>query len=281
MTSANADRAGEEYWSRLWTQFDLPRPINPRDSSLRNHVRLQFDGYFRKHLVQPEDRGRSLVEVGCARSPWVGYFAKEHGLRVAGLDYSAVGCEQSRALLARDGVIGEIIHGNLFEPPANCLSHFDFAVSFGVVEHFEDTAAALQALRRLLKPGGRMYTLIPNQIGYMGAVQRRLDRQLFDMHVPLDEPALRAAHVKAGLDVIDSGYFMSTNFGVLNHSTFAPGSTAARIRAAVRAAFVGVSACAWLVEHTLELDLPATRALSPYIHCVATNPASVCPDVRS
>jgi 2-polyprenyl-3-methyl-5-hydroxy-6-metoxy-1,4-benzoquinol methylase len=277
MTSANADRAGEEYWSRLWTQFDLPRPINPRDLSVRNHVRLQFDGYFRKHLVRPADRGRTLVEVGCAGSAWVSYFAKEHGLRVAGLDYSAVGCEQSRVLLARDGVNGEIIHGNLFDAPDSGLRRFDFVVSFGVVEHFEDTAGTLLALRRLLKPGGRMYTLIPNQIGWMGAVQRRLDRRVFDMHVLLDEPALRAAHVMAGLDVIDRGYFLSTNFGVLNHSTFAPGSTAARVRAAVRAAFVGVSACAWLVEHTVGLDLPATRALSPYIHCVATNPASVSP----
>lgn len=274
MTSANADRAGEAYWSRLWRDTDLPRPVDTRDRSLRNQLRLQFDRYFRQHLVRPDDRGRTLVEVGCARSAWLNYFASEHGLRVTGMDYSAVGCEQARALLARDGVDGEIIEGNLFDPPEACLGRFEFVVSLGVVEHFEDTAGALRALRALLKPGGRIYTLIPNQIGFMGAVQRRLDRKFFDMHVPLDEPALRAAHVKAGFEVIDSGYFMSTNFGVLNHSTYPQGSIAALFRAGIRAAFVAISAAVWLIERTLGSRAPATRALSPYIHCVADNPAA-------
>ena len=38
-------------------------------------------------------------------------------------------------------------------PPAD---RFDLAVSFLVLHHIEDTAAALAAVRRLLRPGGRM-----------------------------------------------------------------------------------------------------------------------------
>lgn len=263
------DRAGEQYWSKLWSGTDLPRPVDPGDRSLRNHVRRAFVSYFAEHLLHPADGPQELLEVGCARSPWPSYFAKAHGLRVAGLDYSAIGCDQSRALLRRDGVDGEIIHGDFFAPPDGCMGRFDYVISFGVVEHFEDTAAALTALARMLKPGGRLYTLIPNQIGVMGAIQRRLDRRFFDMHVPLDESALRAAHVAAGLAVLDSRYFLSTNFGVLNHSTFENGSAAARIRAAVRQVFVASSVLIWLLEQATGRPLPATRAFSPYACCTA------------
>jgi 2-polyprenyl-3-methyl-5-hydroxy-6-metoxy-1,4-benzoquinol methylase len=270
-STVNYDRAGEAYWTQLWSQADLPRPVDPRDRSLRNHVRRAFDRYFRSHFVRPDDRGKRLLEVGCARSGWLGYFVREHGLAVTGLDYSEIGCRQSEAMLARDGVPGEILHGDLFDPPAACVGAFDFVTSFGVVEHFEDTAACLRALRRMLKPQGRIYTLIPNQIGMMGAVQRALDRRFWEMHVPLDAAALEAAHAAAGLRVVHGGYFMSSNFGVLNCSTYAADSMAARVRGIVRLGFVAASAAGWLVEDALGVALPPSRALSPYAHCVAIN----------
>ncbi len=268
-TAVSGDRAGEQYWSKLWSESDLPRPVDPADTSLRNHLRRSFVRYFDEHLVTHRGPSAELIEVGCARSVWPVHFAWAYGMRVTGLDYSAVGCEQSRAMFARDGVAGEVIHGDLFAPPAQCLDRFDYLLSFGVVEHFEDTVGALVSMARMVKPGGRIYTLIPNQVGAMGAVQKRLDRAFFDMHVPLDEPALRAAHERAGLAVLDSRYFMATNFGVLNHSTFATGSTAARVRAAIRQGFVAASAGVWLGEAMLGRDWPTSRALSPYAVCVA------------
>jgi 2-polyprenyl-3-methyl-5-hydroxy-6-metoxy-1,4-benzoquinol methylase len=270
-SSVHSDRAGEAYWTHLWSQADLPRPVDPRDPSVRNHVRRTFDRFFRSHLVRPDDRGKRLLEVGCARSGWLGYFVREHGLAVTGLDYSEVGCRQSEAMLAREGIPGQILHGDLFDPPAACDGAFDFVTSFGVVEHFEDTVGCLRALRRMLKPQGRIYTLIPNQIGMMGAVQRALDRRFWDMHVPLDAAALEAAHAAAGFRVVHAGYFMSSNFGVLNHSTYAANSIAARVRAVIRMGFVAASAAGWLVEDSLGVALPATRTLSPYAHCVAIN----------
>ncbi len=269
----SGDRAGEQYWSKLWSESDLPRAVVAADRSLRNYLRRRFIRYFDEHLVTPETRSGELLEVGCARSVWPSYFATAYGMRIAGLDYSAVGCEQSRTMLARDGVSGEVVLGDLFAPPDACLNRFDYLISFGVVEHFEDTAGALRSMARMLKPGGRMYTLIPNQTGLMGAVQKRLDRAFFDMHVPLDEPQLRSAHEAAGLTVLDSRYFMATNFGVLNHSTFETGSTAARARALIRQAFVALSVAVWWFEDTTGLQLPATRAFSPYAVCVAVRKA--------
>lgn len=269
----SSDRAGEQYWSKLWSESDLPRPVDPADTGLRNYLRRRFIRYFDEHFLRADARGASLLEVGCARSVWPSYFAQVHGLTVAGLDYSPVGCEQSRAMFRRDGIAGEVVEGDLFAPPAALLDRFDYLLSFGVVEHFEDTAGAIRSMARMLRPGGRMFTLIPNQIGLMGSVQKRLDRRFFDMHVPLDEPALRHAHERAGLRVLDSRYFMSTNFGVLNHSTFDRESTSARIRALVRSGFVAGSAATWAFEAATAVELPATRALSPYAVTVAERQA--------
>lgn len=264
----NTDKAGEAYWSRLWSETAMPRAVDPADVSVRNHVRRAFDQHFRSRFLRPGCAGKRLIEVGCARSPWPSYFSSVHGLRVAGLDYSKVGCEQSRELLRRDGVDGEIIHGDLFDPPAECVGAFDYVVSFGVVEHFENSAGVVSAISSLLKPGGRIYTLIPNQVGLMGKVQKVLDRKFFDIHVLLDDSALASAHEAAGLSVLDKGFFLSTNFGVLNHSSYEPGSTGARVRALVRTGFVAASAAVWFGEDRTGRTLRPTRTFSPYAHCI-------------
>jgi SAM-dependent methyltransferase len=56
------------------------------------------------------------------------------------------------------GVPGEIVCADLFAPPPHLLAQFDVVVSFGVVEHFDDTAACVAACARLVKPGGLMVT---------------------------------------------------------------------------------------------------------------------------
>lgn len=266
------DRAGEEYWSALWLDAPLPRPIDPSDRRVRNHLRRRFDRFFREWLAVAAGERAVLLEVGCARSPWLGYFARELGFEVCGLDYSAIGCAQARAMLERDGVVGEVVERDLFDPPAGWLRRFDRVVSFGVVEHFDDTVATLTALGRFLRPGGRIYTLVPNFSGVLGALQRRFDRRFYDMHVILDEPALRAAHQAAGFRILHSSYFLSSNFGVLNQSTIPAGSPGSFARSLVRGAGMAVSAGSWSLERAFAVDLPAIRTFSPYVHCVAEQP---------
>lgn len=55
-----------------------------------------------------------------------------------------------------------------FSPPASMLGKFDVVVTFGVVEHFIDTRACLDAMSQFLKPGGLLVTSIPNLAGWIG-----------------------------------------------------------------------------------------------------------------
>ena len=106
----------------------LPAPVDPRDKSLSNYVARTSHELFTR--VLPRGRTVRLLEVGCARSRWLPYFAAEHGYEVTGLDYSTMGCEQARQILAAAGVEGRIVEGDLFSPPEELLEAFDVVIPF-------------------------------------------------------------------------------------------------------------------------------------------------------
>ena len=62
--------------------------------------------------------------------------------------------------LDREGVSGEVLHQDMFHPDPRLLEAFDFVLSNGVVEHFEDPKVALAQLAAFLKPGGLVLTIV-------------------------------------------------------------------------------------------------------------------------
>ena len=244
----------------------MPRAINPRDHSLKNEAPLKFDTLFREIVAaerQPHD-ATNLLELGCARSAWLPYFSKELGFCVTGIDYSHVGCEQAKAILAVEGVEGDVALADIFSPPPHLLNSFDYVVSFGVVEHFEATAECLRCCGAFLKSGGTLITVIPNMNGLVGLLQKWLAREVYDVHVPLDAKALRRGHEGAGLEVLRCEYFCFLHLGVLNLS---------RIRQSFLGLWfsrllVAVSAATWIVER-MGIKLPVNKMTSPYVICVS------------
>ena len=257
------DKAGQGYWETEWSSRALPPRFDPDSTRLSACVDRSIDGFFAAAWEGLDTRAATLVEVGCGASAILPFLALRYGFRVAGIDYSPEGVTQSKALLARDGVTGEVHQCDLFAPPAALVGAFDVAWSNGLVEHFSDTAACVAAIARLVKPGGRAVTMIPNLAGLAGPVQRFLDRAVYDAHVPLDREALREAHVAAGLRVRRCDYVHSVNFGVCNGSR-ARGA----LRRLVHRTLVDASRAVWQYE-SLARPLTPGRALAPHIACVA------------
>ena len=257
-----APLAEESYWSANWArERALPRPVAPGDPGLANSVDRAWHAYFRRALagVAP---GSRLLEIGAARSRWLPYFARHFGLTVAGLDYSERGCAQAREMLSLAGLQGDIFCADLFAPPPGLLGRFDVVVSFGVVEHFPDTAAAVAACTRLLGPGGRMITTVPNMRGIPGALQRMLDPKIYRIHVPLRPGDLRAAHECAGLEVVHCDYVMPANLRVV---VVDPNR---RKRDTLRRALAGATKLLWAPER-FGVRVAPNRLTSPYIACAA------------
>lgn len=265
------DKAGKAYWDAGWEACDLPPDLDLRARTMSARPQQELFSALQEEIAPTQgmnSRG-TLLEIGCARSQWLPVFSREFGFDVAGLDYSEIGCQQARHLLARAGIDAPVVCADLFNPPEELLGTFDVVTSFGVVEHFEDTNGVLRAMSRLAKDGGKVITVIPNMRGALGFLQKRLiNRSIYDIHVPLSLNALARAHAEADLRVTCSRYVLSTNFGILNTGAQQPGA-AHLLRRCLVAGLARVSIATWHVEDAFG-KLPGTEMFSPYLMCVAT-----------
>jgi 2-polyprenyl-3-methyl-5-hydroxy-6-metoxy-1,4-benzoquinol methylase len=271
--NVNHDKAGEEYWNQTWNDYPLPNVWDVDTKRLLNHVEREFFLWITKTLERLGKTGPDvrLVEVGCARSQALPVLAKRLGLSVAGIDYSPNGCEQTRVMMEREGVRGEVYCSDIFAIPDSLKGKFDIVVSFGLIEHFSDTREIVSALAQLMKPGGVILTNIPNMRGTVGLAQKFLNRGIYDIHVPLTPSLVRDAHEKAGLRVIKCGYFLSCNYGVVNLGKPNQRSLRWWAKKIVLASLARLSMMVWLIERTLG-KFPVTQLFSPYVNCVAVKP---------
>ncbi|HWP34929.1 MAG TPA: class I SAM-dependent methyltransferase [Thermodesulfobacteriota bacterium] len=265
MPRARADRV---YWDGAWAQGALPAAVDPRVRSVKTYPERALHRYFERIFSTLRSGERRLLEIGCARSAWLPYFAKVHGFQVTGIDYSEVGCRQAREILAATGADGTIVCADVFRPPPSLSAGFDVVVSFGVVEHYEDTAGCVRALAGFARPGGLVVTLVPNLAGLVGLVQRVINRPVFDRHVVLDREALRAAHEGAGLSVVECDYFLFTHFGVCNLLGLRPGTVGWAVKRGLLGALCRASMAVWGLEMATG-PLRANRLTSPYVICTA------------
>lgn len=273
MNDSDQDQAGQKYWNQTWDASSLPALWPVESKKIGASVdRLLFsymsDAFAKYGLI---NQNKLLVEVGCARSAVLPLFAKKLGFQVSGIDYSPNGCEQTRFMLEREEVQGEVYCCDIFSIPDNLVEHFDVVVSFGLIEHFSDTTAIVAALSRLIKPGGLIFTNVPNMHGMTGFVQRILDKKVYDIHVPLTAEVVREAHEEAGLSIVSCDYFLSTHFGVINLNSIRVYSFEWWIKKVTLAVLARISMGIWWLERLLG-PLPTSRVFSPYVNCLATKP---------
>ncbi len=262
MTDAEPITA-KQYWNALWQDGRPLSPINPYKGGLRNYAYRHLHQVFKSVLENELPDGKKLIELGCGGSRWLAYFHRTHGCQISGIDYSPQGCAATQNLLDRMGIAGNIIQGDLFNPPTEQLSAFDFAFSNGLIEHFADTAAAVRACAVFLKPGGLMITLVPNMTGPPGQLQRFFDRALYEKHVPLSCEQLTRAHLEAGLEIVSHSHVMLAHLGVIQFGALERllGSRPLQVLK------IALSAPIWTLGP--RLGLRPNRYTSPFILCVA------------
>ncbi|MEI9951378.1 MAG: class I SAM-dependent methyltransferase [Pseudomonadota bacterium] len=243
---------------------------DPARAGRGNFANRKIEAFLRRWLAR-SGASRRLLELGCARSIWLPYFANTLGYAVTGMDYSPHGCEQTREMLSVAGVQADIVCADFFDPPEHLLHVFDAVFSYGVAEHFEDTSACIANFSRYLAPGGLIVTLIPNVNGLPGFLQKHLNREVFDKHVPLTKDELECAHRYASLKVESSGYLVSSHFGVLNLEGLPANAPGLRVKKAVLKSLCRFSMVAGLIDEHVR-PLPLVGDFAAYVYCVARKP---------
>jgi 2-polyprenyl-3-methyl-5-hydroxy-6-metoxy-1,4-benzoquinol methylase len=227
--------------------------------------------FFKEHLGESWLRGRRYIEIGCGHSAWLPRVAMECGLDVTGLDYSEPGCRSAREALALAGVPGEVVREDLFAPPPRLVEQFDVAASFGVAEHFDDTSAIIAAIAKYVRPGGVVFTLVPNVTRSIGWLQQLLHRPVYDIHVPLDRSALARAHRDAGLAIQECRYLLPTYFGVCNLHGQDERSRWHKLKKRTLDVLTSASLDVLRLSDRIG-GIPETQLFSPFVVCIAKKP---------
>jgi 2-polyprenyl-3-methyl-5-hydroxy-6-metoxy-1,4-benzoquinol methylase len=114
--------------------------------------RQQLDTEFR-YLSKPT-QGQHLLDIGCGNGDFL-LSAREAGWQVSGLEPDPKAAEVARQR-GVDVTVGAI---DLLADASDC---FDVVTISHVIEHVHDPKQLLQAVHRLLKPGGMVYIDTPN-----------------------------------------------------------------------------------------------------------------------
>jgi len=201
------------YWEGAYNSRDgNAGPFDAKD--WRNFAGIQFLEKLEKLGL---DR-KKVIEIGGGDAQLLCHLSGRHPeSEFSVLDFSPAGCSMAAERAAREKVKLNVHCGDVFSPPEALKGAYDLVLSYGLAEHFADLAGILSAKKVFLKPGGTVFTLIPN---LASPVYRylcgRWSAEVLKKHVLHDLESLKKGHERAGLKIAEAGYLSSVEFGMLS-----------------------------------------------------------------
>ena len=210
-------------------------------------------------LIKQKDI-KNAIELGGFPGYYSIYLKKYLGLDTTLFDYY-IHEGLIKELLAKNGLKEDdinIIESDLFTYTPE--EKYDLVTSFGLIEHFSDTASIIKTHLQFLKPGGTLFITLPNFTGVNGWVQKSFDKENYDKHyINCMNPAFLAETCRQlGLKEVESYYHGKFTVWLENKS-----EQSAIAKSIVKAI--------WVTGKVFTKIIPIeSKALSPYIVVKAT-----------
>lgn len=136
--------------------FDFEHRRYQRASYLRITPDLEEAWLADVRLPRGYFKDKTVLDVGCGSGRW-SYAMARLGARVVAVDVSDAAVEITRQVTR--GMEVTVIQASLFHLPFEA-EQFDFVVSWGVLHHTRDTAAAFRRIAPLVRAGGQLYVMV-------------------------------------------------------------------------------------------------------------------------
>lgn len=198
---------------------------------------------------------KDAIELGGFPGYYATYLKKYQKLDTTLFDYY-IHQELINKLLEKNGLKPGDIHvieADLFNYRPEKL--YDMVLSFGLIEHFNDTKAIIETHLQFLKPGGVLFITLPNFKSVNGWVQRKFDKENYDKHNinSMDLELLKKSCQQLGLKEIESYYHGRFTVWLENKSEQS------------KMAKVIVKAIWWAGKIATRVVPVESKSLSPYI----------------
>lgn len=150
--------------------FPLPvHPFNLQNEGKKSYAMWQYERgentiafYRERYTTEEMFRGKTVLDVGCGAAGKTMYYASQGVEKIVGMDIVAHYKDEAEALARELGFADkfEFVVGDAAQTgfPENT---FDTIIMNDALEHVDRPDLVLAEVRRVLKPGGRLYVNFP------------------------------------------------------------------------------------------------------------------------
>ncbi len=153
----------------------------------RNHVSKEnivnvcsYYDEFWDHLISENPDGKSIIEIGGFPGRYLAYLASKYTLEPTCLDYNSDILQIEATFKVMNVETYHILQEDFtkFKP----INQYDYVISNGFIEHFENFDEILDLHLQYLKPNGKLLIMIPNMRGYIHFYKYLVDYRNLKIH---------------------------------------------------------------------------------------------------
>jgi 2-polyprenyl-3-methyl-5-hydroxy-6-metoxy-1,4-benzoquinol methylase len=159
-------------------------------------------------------KGNMVFELGCGGSVYLAKCAL-NDWKVSGIDFNEQGLNILKSFLQEYNLsYDKLIKDDIFEYDISELENqYDLLMSFGFLEHFNNSEKIISKWSAIVKPGGLVFSAIPNLFSINAYLFRKFAPAYWSKHVPYLPSEIDEMHISNGLIPIKSANY-SENFNM-------------------------------------------------------------------